>query len=75
MWSDCFAVFGQMLAVDKILFVRGRVDLTRETPQIICEELIDIATAETKLAMNRSVNILLDEAQVTKQHCQWLNGN
>jgi DNA polymerase III alpha subunit len=33
MWSDCFAVFGQMLTVDKILFIKGRVDLTRETPQ------------------------------------------
>ncbi|MFA5292482.1 MAG: DNA polymerase III subunit alpha [Phycisphaerae bacterium] len=67
MWSDCFAVFGQMLAVDKILFVRGKVDLTRETPQIICEELIDIEHAATKITANRSVNILLDEAQATKE--------
>ena len=66
MWSDCFAVFGGMLAVDRILFVRGKVDLTRETPQIICEELIDIEHAPAKIAANRSVNILIDEAAATK---------
>jgi len=65
MWSDCFAVFGQMLAVDKILFVKGKVDLTRETPQIICEELIDLEHAATKIAANRSVNILLSEIETT----------
>jgi DNA polymerase-3 subunit alpha len=67
MWSDCFAVFGQMLDVDKILFVKGRIDLTRETPQIICEELIDIGQAATKLAVNTKVNILLDEVEATKE--------
>ena len=67
MWSDSFAVFGQMLTVDKILFVKGKVDLTRETPQIICEELIDIEHAATKIAANRSVNILLEEALATRE--------
>jgi DNA polymerase III alpha subunit len=67
MWSDCYAVFGEMLAVDNILFVKGRVDLTRETPQIICDELIDLEHAAAKIAANRSVNILLEEAQATKE--------
>ncbi|HBG77740.1 MAG TPA: DNA polymerase III subunit alpha [Phycisphaerales bacterium] len=65
MWSDCFAVFGGMLAVDKVLFVKGRLDLTRETPQIICEELIDIEHAGAKLAAN--INILLNEIEITKE--------
>ena len=56
-----------MLEVDRILFVKGRIDLTRETPQIICEELIDIENAATKLAVNTKVNILLDEAEATKE--------
>jgi len=67
MWSDSFAVFGGMLTVDKILFVKGKIDLTRETPQIICEELIDLEHAATKLAANRSVNILLDESKATRE--------
>ncbi|HBG26750.1 MAG: DNA polymerase III subunit alpha [Planctomycetes bacterium GWF2_41_51] len=66
MWSDCFAVFGGMLTVDKILFVKGKIDLTRETPQIICEELIDIEHAATKIAANRRIDILIEEAAVTK---------
>ncbi|MCE5341065.1 MAG: DNA polymerase III subunit alpha [Planctomycetaceae bacterium] len=67
MWSDCFAVFGGMLTVDRILFVRGKVDLTRETPQIICEELIDLEHAPTKIAANRSVSILIEEIAATKE--------
>jgi DNA polymerase III alpha subunit len=43
------------------------VDLTRETPQIICEELIDLEHAPTKISANRSVNIWIDEAAVTKE--------
>jgi DNA polymerase-3 subunit alpha len=65
MWSDCFAVFGGMLAVDKVLFVKGRLDLTRETPQIICEELIELEHAGAKLAAN--INILLNEIEITKE--------
>jgi DNA polymerase-3 subunit alpha len=65
MWSDCFAVFGQMLAVDKVLFVKGRLDLTREAPQIICDELIELEHAGAKLAAN--INILLNEVEITKE--------
>lgn len=65
MWSDCYAVFGNSLAVDQVLFVKGRLDFTREMPQIICDELIDIERAAEKLAA--TVNILLEEAQATKE--------
>ncbi|MEN6383738.1 MAG: DNA polymerase III subunit alpha [Phycisphaerales bacterium] len=74
MWSDCFAVFGQMLTVDKILFVRGKVDLTRETPQIICDELIDLEHAPAKITANRTINILIDEAAMTKEKIAALKG-
>lgn len=65
MWSDCFAVFGALLEVDNVLFVKGRLDFTRETPQIICEELIDIEHAGSRLAAN--INILLNEAEITNE--------
>jgi DNA polymerase-3 subunit alpha len=65
MWSDCFARFGHTLAVDQVLFVKGRLDFTREMPQIICDELIDISAAGAKLAAN--INILLSEAEITKE--------
>jgi len=65
MWSDCYARFGNALEVDQVLFVKGKLDFTREMPQIICDELIDLERAADKLAA--SVNILLEEAQATKE--------
>ena len=65
MWSDCYAMFGSILAVDKVLFVKGRLDFTRETPQIICDELIELDRASMKLAAN--INILLSEEEITKE--------
>jgi DNA polymerase-3 subunit alpha len=65
MWSDCYARFGDVLKVDNVLFVKGRLDFTRETPQIICDELIELDRASLKLAAN--INILLSEAEITKE--------
>ena len=39
-----------LLEVDKILFVRGKVDCRRELPNIIADELIAIEDAGEKLA-------------------------
>jgi DNA polymerase-3 subunit alpha len=65
MWPEYYARFGEGLAVDQVLFVKGKLDFTREMPQIICDELIDIERAAEKLAA--TVNILLEEAQATKE--------
>ena len=65
MWSDCYARFGGILKIDQVLFVKGRLDFTRETPQIICDELIELDYAGSKLAAN--INILLSEAETTKE--------
>jgi DNA polymerase-3 subunit alpha len=65
MWSDCYARFGSTLEVDKVLFVKGRLDFTREMPQIICDELIELDHAGARLASN--INIHLSEAEITKE--------
>jgi len=39
-----------ILEVDKILFVKGKVDCKRELPNILCDELIEIEKASEKLA-------------------------
>ena len=65
MWPETFAKFGHLLEVDRILFVRGKVDYTRELPQIICEELISIDEASEKLATN--VRIKLNDIEITKE--------
>ena len=57
--------YGHLLDVDKILFVRGKVDCRRELPNIIAEELISIEEAGEKLAAR--VKITLHAAQVNEQ--------
>ncbi|MHC5061365.1 MAG: DNA polymerase III subunit alpha [Planctomycetota bacterium] len=49
--------YGQMLQVDKILFVKGKIDCRRETPNIICDELITIDEVFDKLAANVWVSL------------------
>lgn len=41
-FSDQYAKFGHLLEPDKILFVLGRVDLSRGTPQVVAERLVPI---------------------------------
>jgi DNA polymerase-3 subunit alpha len=50
MFPRVLSEYGQMLEVDKILFVKGRIDCRREVPNIICEELITIDEVFDKLA-------------------------
>jgi len=38
-----------LLEVDKVLFVRGTVDCKRETPNILCDEIIDLDDADNRL--------------------------
>ena len=45
--------------------MKGRLDFTREMPQIICDELIELDRAGARLASN--INILLSEAEITKE--------
>src|SRR5690606_23220785 len=40
--------FGHAMEMDKIVFVRGTVDTRRETPNIICEELIGLDEIGTR---------------------------
>jgi DNA polymerase-3 subunit alpha len=57
--------WGHQLTVDKILFVRGTVDCRRETPNILCDELIELEDASDKLAAN--VWIRLGAMEVTEE--------
>jgi len=50
MFPKTLAKWDEHLAVDKILFVCGKVDCKRELPNILCDELVDIEDAGNKLA-------------------------
>ncbi len=49
--------FSELLDVDRIVFVRGKVDTSRELPNVICEELISHEEVGDKLAANVWVKI------------------
>jgi DNA polymerase-3 subunit alpha len=57
--------FAKLLANDKIVFVKGRLDFRREKPNIIASEIIALDEATDKLA--GKVRINLDAGSVTKE--------
>ena len=57
--------YGDMLAPDTIVFVRGKADYRREKPNVIAEELIALEGVRERLAAK--VKIGLDAGQVTKE--------
>ena len=65
LFSESLEKYGHLLDVDKILFVRGKVDCKRELPNILADELISIEDAGEKLAAR--VKITLHAAQVSEQ--------
>jgi len=65
LFSDTLAKYDDLLAEDKIVFVKGRVDHRRETPNIYAEELVSLEQAAERLAGR--VNIRFDAADVTRE--------
>jgi DNA polymerase-3 subunit alpha len=65
LFPETLSQYGHLLAVDKILFVRGKVDCRRELPNIIASELISLEEASEKLAAK--VKITLRAAEINEQ--------
>jgi DNA polymerase-3 subunit alpha len=65
LFPEALAQHGHLLDVDKILFVRGKVDCRRELPNIIANELITVEEAGEKLAAR--VTITLQAGQIDEQ--------
>jgi len=57
--------FAKLLANDKIIFVKGRLDFRREKPNVIASEIIALDEAMDKLA--GKVRINLDAKDITKE--------
>ncbi len=57
--------FHALLANDKVVFVKGRVDFRREKPNIICSELIGLDEVTEKLAAKVRIN--LDAKDATRE--------
>jgi len=65
MFPDVLSRFGHLAVEDKVVFVKGRVDFGRETPNILAEELIALENVTERLAAQ--VRIRLDAAEVTEE--------
>jgi len=65
LFPETLEKFSDLVAEDKVVFVRGKVDCRREKPNIIAEELIDLDQVTEKLAAK--VRIRMDAKEVSKQ--------
>jgi DNA polymerase-3 subunit alpha len=65
MFPDALNKYGGVLAQDTVVFVKGKLDLRRERPNIIAAELITLDEVREKLAAK--VRIKLDAKDVTKE--------
>jgi len=65
MFADAYERFGAQVATDQVVFVKGKVDHRRETPQVCCDELIPLDQAAERLAAR--VRVDFEYAQVTEQ--------
>ncbi len=65
MFPDVLNKYNGVLVQDTVVFVKGKIDLRREKPNIIVSELITLEDARKKLAA--SVRIRLDSKDVTEE--------
>ncbi len=65
MFPSTLNQFSALLANDKVVFVKGRLDFRREKPNILASELIELDDVADKLA--GKVRINLDARDVTKE--------
>lgn len=80
LFPDSLNKFGDCLEVDKVIFVKGKVERSRETPNIYASELIKLEQVREKLASK--VLIQLSAGNTTKERvtqikslCQHHKGN
>jgi DNA polymerase-3 subunit alpha len=65
MFPEVLNRYSDILIADAVVFVKGKADYRRETPNIIAEELIALDNVREKLAAR--VNIRLNAKEVTKE--------
>ncbi|MEJ2647856.1 MAG: OB-fold nucleic acid binding domain-containing protein [Sedimentisphaerales bacterium] len=66
LFPEVLSKYSDILAEDKIVFVKGKADYRRETPNVIAEELIALDEARDKLAAK--VRLRLDSKEITQEH-------
>ena len=63
--------FSELVKVDTVLFVRGKVDCQRETPNILCDELVAMEEMAEKYAARVNIELLtVDMSPATIERIQ-----
>jgi DNA polymerase-3 subunit alpha len=58
-FSDCFAKYSEMCVPDRVVFVIGKVDMSRGDTQLIAEQIVPIEAAPELLAVK--VRLVIDQ--------------
>lgn len=66
LFPKAYEQYGAMVEVDKVLFVRGKVDTRRENPNILADELIGLDEVVDKLAAQVWINLFSHEVSEEK---------
>ncbi|HML75139.1 MAG TPA: DNA polymerase III subunit alpha [Anaerohalosphaeraceae bacterium] len=66
LFPKAYENFGAMVEVDKVVFVRGKVDTRRENPNILADELIGLEDVVDKLAAQVWINLFSHEISEEK---------
>jgi DNA polymerase-3 subunit alpha len=66
LFPKAYENFGAMVEVDKVVFVRGKVDTRRENPNILADELIGLEDVVDKLAAQVWINLFSHEINEEK---------
>ncbi len=66
LFPKAYENYGAMVGVDKVVFVRGKVDTRRENPNILADELIGLDEVVDKLAAQVWINLFSHEISEEK---------
>ncbi len=61
MFPSVLKKYVEMTEVDRVVFISGKVNYTRETPSVLCDEVIGIDEAADKLSGNVRIKMFSDE--------------
>ncbi len=65
MFPKVYSTSGHLVEVDKVVFIRGKIDTKKEQPQILCDEVIDLVLVGEKLTTK--VKLTLNAAKISTE--------
>ncbi len=63
-FAETFATYAPLLEVDRVMFIKGKIDRRRESPNLIVDEVIPIGMAAQKLTTG--IRVIVDLAEMER---------